>query len=59
MARLGGEDFRHDGHSGFGFYGFPDRWEPPFDKVPIAERDRIIDNIKEAMKFMDILTKFE
>ncbi len=59
VARLKGESFRRDGRCGFGFYGFPDWWEPPYDKVPVAEVDRIINNIKEAMAFMDILTKFE
>ena len=59
VARLKGEDFNRDGRYGFGFYDFPDFWEPPFDKIPIVEEDRIINNIKEAMAFMNILTKFE
>ena len=59
VATLKGEDFRQNGRYGFGFYGFPEFWNPPFDKIPIAEKDRIVNNIKEAMAFMNILTKFE
>ncbi len=61
FLRLKGEDFCTDGRYGFGFYGFPDFWESPYNRVPIteADRERIITNIKEAMVFKNVLTKFE
>jgi len=52
-----------DAKFGFGFY--PNwreaGWQPPFDAVPVSDQDRerIVQNIKEAMAFMGGKVEFE
>src|SRR5260221_29418 len=70
--RVGGRTMRLDGESmfsglggaSFGFSFNPSwrtaRWQPPHSAVPITDREReqIVQNIKEAMAFMDGTTEF-
>ena len=63
VMRLEGERlYLPNGGFGFGFYpGWREaRWQPPFEDVPISEadRDRIVENIKAAMAFMDLMVQF-
>jgi hypothetical protein len=48
---------------GFGFYpGWRNaRWQPPFSAVPVSDddRNRIVQNIKEAMAFMSGKVEFD
>ena len=51
--------------AGFGFAVYPRwreaRWQPPFEAVPVSDRDRerIVRNIKEAIAFMGGMVEFE
>lgn len=54
---LGGAKF------GFGFYpSWHDAsWQPPFENIPVsgADRERIVENIKAAMAFMEAKVEFD
>jgi hypothetical protein len=57
VAGLGNASF------GFGFYSLwrDARWQPPFNAVPVSEadRERIVQNVKEAMAFMGGKVEFD
>ena len=64
--RLEGESiFGNLGSASFGFGFYPSwreaEWQPPYDIIPVLdrERERIVQNIREAMAFMGGKVEFE